>query len=69
MKHLIVVALLVSVSVPALAQVPPDPVPEVATLVQLLREAQQREAAAIYRAIVAERRATAAEAKLASPKP
>ena len=67
MKRLLVVALLLSA--PVLAQTPPEPQPEVAALAQLLREAQQREAAAVYRAIVAERRAAAAEAKVAAAKP
>lgn len=67
MKRLIIAAMLLSA--PALAQSPPEPTPEIATLVQLLREAQQRETAAVYRAIVAERRAVAAEAKLAAGKP
>lgn len=67
MKRLFILGMLVSA--PALAQTPPEPAPEVATLAQLLREAQQREAAAVYRSIVAERRAAVAEAKLAAARP
>jgi hypothetical protein len=65
MIRLILLAMLLSV--PAFAQ--QDPTPEVATLLQLLREAQQREAAAVYRAITAERRVPAAETKTETPKP
>lgn len=67
MKRLILVSILLAI--PALAQTAPDPSPELATLAQLLREAQQRETQAVYRALVAERRAAAAEAKLPAEKP
>lgn len=67
MKRLLILGMLLSA--PVLAETPPEPAPEVATLAQLLREAQQREAAAVYRAIVAERKAAAAEAKQTAAKP
>ena len=67
MTRIILAAMLLAA--PAMAQTAPEPSPEVATLVQLLREAQQRETQAVYRAIVAERRAAAAEAKIPAEKP
>lgn len=74
MRRLVLAALLASSA--ALAETPspaPEPPqraappvepPEIATLAQLLQAAQQREGLALYRAIVAERRAAAAEAAL-----
>ena len=67
MKRLILAALLLSA--PAVAQSQPEPPPEVITLSQMLRDAQQREIAAVYRAVVAERKLAALEAKPEVTKP
>ena len=62
--RLLIAALFLGLTTHAYAQ--PQPPPEVEALGRMLGDAQQREFLATARAVVAERRATAAEAKLAA---
>ena len=59
MRALVLASLLLTS--PVLAQTAPQPDPVVQALAQMLSEAQQREAAALMRAIQAERRIADAE--------
>ena len=63
--RLLIAALFLGLTTHAYAQPQPPP-PEVEALGRMLGDAQQREFLATARAVVAERRATAAEAKLAA---
>ena len=65
MRALVLASLLLTSSV--LAQPTPQPDPVVQALAQMLSEAQQREAAALMRAIQAERRIADAERAKAEP--